>query len=136
MKITPTNQWSYSQNKEYWDNDMLPTKEDAIEAGKEEWPGESFEVGQMYDIKFTQDDCEWLDIGNDVINKLIDVLYDRVGEVSEYWENRISHGDEEDLNTRLAKTIMEWIEDKVGQPNVFLVDDVETVMEDEEDGCC
>lgn len=136
MKITPTNQWSYSQNEEYWDNDMLLTKEDAIETGKEEWPGESFEVGQMYDIKFTQDDCEWLDIGNDVINKLVDVLYDRVGEVSEYWENRISHGDEEDLNTRLAKTIMEWIEDRVGQPNVFLVDDVETVMEDEENGYC
>lgn len=135
MKITPTNQWSYSQNEEYWDNDMLPTKEDAIEAGKEEWLGESFEVGQMYDIKFTQDDCEWLDIGNNVINKLVDVLYDRVGEASEYWENRISHGDEEDLNIRLAKTIMEWIEDRVGQPNVFLVDNVEVVMEDEEDGC-
>lgn len=136
MKTTPTNQWSYSQNEEYWDNDMLPTKEDAIEAGKKEWLGESFEVGQMYDVKFTQDDCEWLNIGNDVINKLVDVLYDRVGEVSEYWENRISHGDEEDLNKRIAKAIMEWIEDKVGQPNVFLVDNVETVMEDKEDGCC
>ena len=136
MKITPTNQWSYTQNEEYWDNDFLPTKEDAIEAGKEEWPGESFEVGQKYDIKFTQDDCEWLNIGNDVINKLVDVLYDRVSEVSEYWENRISQGDEEDLNTRLAKTIMEWIEDGVGQPNVFLVDDIEVIMEDEEDGCC
>lgn len=136
MKVTPTNQWSYSQNEEYWDNDMLPTKEDAIEAGKEEWPGESFEIGQMYDIKFTQDDCEWLDIGNDVINKLADILYDRVGEASEYWENRISHGDEEDLNKRIAKAIVDWLEDKKLQPNVFLVDDMEAVMEDEENGCC
>lgn len=103
MKITPTNQWSYSQNEEYWDNDMLSTKEDAIEAGKEEWPGESFEVGQLYDIKFTQDDCEWLDIGNDVINKLVDVLYDRVGEVSEYWENRISHGDLDGIAKKTKK---------------------------------
>ena len=30
---------------------------------------------------------------------------------------------------------MEWIENRVGQPNVFLIDDVESVIEDEEDGC-
>lgn len=136
MKTTPTNQWSCSQNEEYWDNNFFPSKEEAIEAGKEWYLGESFEVGQMYDIEFTQDDCEWLDIAEYAVDKLISSLYDEVGEVSEYWANRISHGDEEDLNTRLAKTIMEWIEDRIGQPNVFLVDDVETVMEDEEDGCC
>ena len=83
MKITPTNQWSYSQNEEYWDNDFFPSKEEAIEAGKEWYLGESFEVGQMYDVEFTQDDCEWLDIAEHTVDKLIDSLYDEVGEVSE-----------------------------------------------------
>lgn len=136
MKTTPTNQWSYSQNEEYWGNDFFPSKEEAIEVGKEWYLGESFEVGQMYDVEFTQDDCEWLDIAEHTVDKLIDSLYDEVGEASEHWANKISREDEEDLNARLAKTIMEWIEDRVSQPNVFLVDDVETVMEDEEDGCC
>ena len=31
---------------------------------------------------------------------------------------------------------MEWIEERVGQPNVFQVNDVEVVMEEDEDGCC
>lgn len=136
MKITPTNQWSYSQDEEFWDNDFTYDKEEVIEAGKEWYFGESFHIGQKYELEFTQNDCELMDIGNDVYNKLANILYEQVGEVAEYWENRISHGDEEDLNTRLAKTIMEWIEDRVGQPNVFLVDNIETVMEDEEDGCC
>lgn len=135
MKITPTNQWSYSQDEEFWDNDFAYSKEEAIQAGKEWYLGESFHIGQKYELEFTQNDCELMDIGNDVYNKLADILYEQVGEASEYWENRISHGDEEDLNIRLAKTIMEWIEDRVGQPNVFLVDNVEVVMEDEEDGC-
>lgn len=136
MKIMSTNKWSYSQNEEYWDNEFLPTKEDAIETGKDEYLGESFEVGQMYDIRFTQDDCEWLDIAEHTVDKLIDSLYDEVGEASEYWANKISREDEEDLNKRIGRAIMEWIEERVGQPNVFLVDNVEVVMEDEEDRCC
>lgn len=130
MKITSTNQWSYTQNEEYWDNDCLPSKEEAIEAGKEWYFGESFEVGQIYDVEFTQDDCEWLDIAEHTVDKLIDSLYDEVGEFSEYWANKISHEDEEDLNKRIGKAIMQWIQDRVGQPNVFLVDNIEAVMEE------
>ena len=136
MKTTPTNQWSCSQNEEYWDNDFFPSKEEAIEAGKEWYLGESFEVGQMYDVEFTQDDCEWLDIAEHTVDKLISSLYDEVGEVSEYWANKISREDEEDLNKQLAKVIIEWIENRVGQPNVFLVDNIETITEDDIDGCC
>lgn len=40
MKITPTNLWSYTQDEEYWDNDWFPSKEEAIEAGRKECPGD------------------------------------------------------------------------------------------------
>lgn len=127
MKIMPTNQWSYTQDEECWDNDFTYSKKEAIKDGKEWYLNESFQVGQIYDVEFTQDDCELIDIAGNIIDKLEDILYEEVGEASEHWSNHISHGDEEDLNARLAKTIVKWIENKVGQPNIFLVDDVETV---------
>lgn len=65
-----------------------------------------------------------------------DALQDEVGEVAEYWTDQITREDEEDLNRRIGEAIMEWIKNRVGQPNVFLVDDIENVIEDEEDGCC
>lgn len=136
MKITPTNLWSYTQDEEYWDNNWFLTKEEAIEAGREEWPGESFEIGQQYNLEFTENQCIWFNLGENAIEAMDDALQDEVGEVAEYWTDQITHEDEEDLNKRIGKAIMEWIQDRVGQPNVFLVDNVEAVMENEEDGCC
>lgn len=130
MKITPTNQWSYTQNEEYWDNDWFPTKDEAIAAGCEEWPGENFEIGQQYIIEFTEEQCEWFDIAENAIDAMNDALEDEVGEVAEYWTNQITNEDQEDLNKRIGKAIMQWIQDRVGQPNVFLVDNIEAVMEE------
>lgn len=131
MKTTPTNLWSYSQDEVYWDNDWFPTKEEAIEAGREEWPGESFEIGQQYSLEFTEEQCAWFDLAENAIEAMDDALQDEVGEVAEYWTNQITNEDQDDLNKRLAKTIMGWIKDRVGQPNVFLVDDMESVTEEE-----
>lgn len=130
MKITPTNLWSYSQNEEYWDNDWLLSKEEAIEAGREEYLGESFEIGQQYSLEFTEEQCVWFDLAENAIEAMDDALQDEVGEMAEYWTDQITHEDEEDLNKRIGKVIMEWIQDRVGQPNVFLVDNVEAVMEE------
>lgn len=132
MKVTPTGKWIYSQDEEYWDgSDEFSSKEEAIKAGKEYYLGESFMVGQIYNVKFTEEQCEWLDIAENVIDGLMDSLYDEVGDVAEWWDDQIKSIDKQDLNKRFAKAIMEWIEDRVGQPNVFQVNDVEVVMEEE-----
>lgn len=135
MKTTPTSLWSYTQDEEYWDNDWFPTKEEAIEAGREEWPGESFKICQQYNLEFTENQCIWFNLGENAIEAMEDALQDEVGEIAEYWTDQITHEDEEDLNKRIGKAIMEWIKDKVGQPNIFLVDNMEAVMEEMEDGC-
>ena len=119
MKITPTNKWSYSQDEEFWDNDYEYSKEDAINAGKECYLVESFEVGRMYDVEFTEEQCAWFNLAENAIDAMNDALEDVVGEVAEYWTNQITHEDEEDLDKRIGKVIMEWIEERVGQPNVF-----------------
>lgn len=135
MKITPSNLWSYTQDEEYWSNDWFSSKEEAIKAGREEWPGESFKIGQQYNLEFTEKQCIWFDLAENVIEIMDDALQDEVGEVAEYWINQITREDEEDLNKRIGKAIMGWIQDKVGQPNVFLVDNMEAVMEEMENGC-
>lgn len=132
MKTTSTNLWSYTYDEEYWDNDWFLTKEEAIKAGREECPGGSFEIGQQYSLEFIEEQCEWFDLAENAIDAMNDALEDVVGEVAEYWTNQITNEDQDDLNKRLAKTIMGWIKDRVGQPNVFLVDNMETVMENEE----
>lgn len=132
MKATPTGKWIYSQDEEYWDgSDEFPSKEEAIEAGKEYYLGESFMVGQTYSVKFTEEQCEWLDLAENAIDGLMNSLYDEVGDVAEWWDDQIKSVDEQDLNKRFAKAIMEWIEERVGQPNVFQVNDVEVLMEEE-----
>ena len=94
-------------------------------------------VGQVYNVNFTKEQCEWLDLAENAIDGLMDSLYDEVGDAAEWWDDQIKSVDKQDLNKRLGKTIMEWIEERVGQPNVFQVNDVEVVMEEmeEEDGC-
>lgn len=137
MKVTPTGKWTYSQNEEYWDgSDEFSSKEEAIEAGKEYYFGESFMIGQMYSVEFTEEDFKLFDLAEDAIDCLFYSLEEEVGEASEKWYDNITNEDAQDLNKRFAKAIMEWIENRVGQPNVFLIDDIESVMEDEEDGCC
>lgn len=130
MKITPTNLWSYTQDEEYWDNDWFPTKEEAIETGREECPSESFRIGQQYNLEFTEDQCIWFNLGENAIEAMEDALQDEVGEAAEYWTVQITHEDEKELNKRIGKAIMEWIKDRVGQPNIFLVDNMEVVMEE------
>lgn len=137
MKVTPTGKWIYSQDEEYWDDsDEFSSKEEAIEAGKEYYLGESFMVGQTYSVKFTEEQCEWLDLAENAIDGLLDSLYDEVGEVAEWWNDQIKSVDKQDLNKRFAKAIMEWIEERVGQPNVFQVNDAEVVMEEDKNGRC
>lgn len=136
MKTAPTNQWTYSQNEEYWDNEFFPNEESVIEAGKEAYYGESFEIGQVYSVEFTEEQCTWFDLADKVIDNMIDALEDEVGEVAEYWTDQITYEDEKDLNERIGKTIMEWINERIGQPNVFSINNVKTITEyEEENGC-
>lgn len=84
MKITPTNLWSYTQNKEYQDNNWFLIKKEAIEVGCEEWPDESFEIGQQYSLEFTEEQCALFNLAENVIKAMDDALQDEVGEAAEY----------------------------------------------------
>lgn len=131
MKITPTNQWVYSSDSEWWTSDQYPTKEEAIEAGLEENPCGCY-VGSCSDMEFTYND---IDFSEHVIERLGDCIDEEAGDCSQYWYDKITWDDEKTLEDYLAKAIMKWIEDCQLQPNQYIVNDIEWVEGEYEDGC-
>lgn len=132
MKITPINKWVYSNDEEWWASDQYPTKQEAIEAGLEEYPDGCY-VGSCYDIEFT---CDDMDFSEYVIEKLGECVDDEVGDGSQYWYEKITWDDEKLLENYLAKAIMKWIKNCQLQPNQYVVNDIEWVEGECKNGCC
>lgn len=132
MKITPTNQWVYSADSEWWTSDLYPTKQQAIEAGFEENPCGCY-IGSCSNIDFIYED---MDFSEYVIERLGECIDDEAGDCSQYWYEKITRNDEKVLEDYLAKAIMKWIEDCQLQPSQYIVNDIEWVEGECEDGCC
>lgn len=131
MKIAPTNQWTYSEDGEWWDSDQYPTKQQAIEAGFQEYPYGCY-VGSCSNMEFTYND---MDFSEYVIEQLGECIDNEVGDCSQYWYEKIVRNDEKILEDYLSKAIMKWIEDCQLQPNQYVVDNIEWVEGECEDGC-
>lgn len=134
MKITKTNKWMYNDaDYEIWDiSDEFDSKQEAIEAGKQEYCGEEFYVGRLYSVKFEKSDIEFMDMATQIIENLSEGLYDVVGEVSDSWSSSVTNDMQKDLNARLAKTIMNWIESVGCQPEQYQINDIELIEGKEE----
>lgn len=132
MKITPTNQWIYSNDSEWWTSDQYPTKDEAIKAGLEEYSNGCY-VGSCSDMEFTYSD---MDFSEYVIEHLGECIDEEAGDCSQYWYEKITWDDEKMLEDYLAKAIMKWIEDYQLQPNQYIVNDIEWVEGGYENGCC
>lgn len=132
MKITPTNQWTYSGDSDFWYEDQYPTKEEAIQAGLEDYPEDCY-IGSCYSMGFTYDD---MDFSEYIIERLMDCLENEVDEYVPIWTERISWDDEQLLDDRLTKCVLQWLEDCKLQPSHCVVNDIEWVEGECEDGCC
>lgn len=138
MKKTLLDHWTFSTDEEWWGNEDYPTREEAIEAGKDAYGDPNsddfgdFYIGQIEEVRFEYQDAEWLDLAEKVIENFVDMLSDEVGEGSEQWYDNISKENEDELNRRLAKAVMDWIEDCGMQNNVDSVTNVERIAVEEE----
>lgn len=132
MKITPNNQWTYSCDSDFWYQDFYPSKQEAIEAGLEEYPSGCY-VGFCYNLDFTYDD---MDFSEYVIEHLTKCLEEEVDEYAPIWAERVSWDDEQLLGDSLAKCILKWLEDCQLQPSQYIVNDIEWVEGECENGCC
>ena len=133
MKITPTNQWVYSEDGEWWTSDQYPTKQQAIKAGFQKYPYGCY-VGSCSDMEFTYDD---MDFSEYVIERLGECIDNEVcDDEMQIWYDKITWDDEKLLEDYLAKAVMKWIEDCQLQPSQYVVNDIEWIGMDDKDGCC
>lgn len=118
--------WSYNKTTDgNWGNDFFPVREEAIEAGREDYPDEDFYVGQCESIK--------LDISLDA-EHAIDALSGQIDD--NYGGNDFEFGqsfyDEameqhDSLQAKLDKAVKEWLAENKFCKVFFVVRDIELV---------
>lgn len=59
MIVTPVDSWVWTANRDFWEGEEYPTKDEAVEAGEREvLPGFDFYIGQLCDVEFELDNVE------------------------------------------------------------------------------
>ena len=122
MNFVGTDTWCISDKDGSEFYDMLPTKAEAIEECRRR--GGGF-VGQLYQASFGIDDAlGWADR---IINDLYEKLYSCVESQADDWN--VSDKEIEELDLKLGKVIMEFINEKQLQPNDYccIIFDIEKV---------
>lgn len=125
MKRIETDIWCISRNGEdFYDADYT-SKEEAIEAVKEEL--EEGYVGRCVRLEFEEIDITYDETGY----YLGDTLYDEVGDAAENWE--MTDEQEKELSAILAKAVIDYINEHNLQPTCYKVVDIEEVEAGEQE---
>lgn len=126
MNLTPTGKWTYNYSDyDVWDNDVYPTREEAIEHGKCAYD-DSFYIGEVNNVNFTVDDLSSSDWAYRIVEDLKETLYSEVGDAVDYWST-LEHLDS--LAARLNFVILDWITNVAKQPNCYAIKNVEYIEE-------
>lgn len=126
MNLTPTGKWTYNYSDyDVWDNDVYPTREEAIEHGKCAYD-DSFYIGEVNNIDFTVDDLNSEYWANRIVEDLEKILYDEVSDAVGCW-NTEDHIDS--LAARLNFVVLDWIANVAKQPNCYAIKNIEYVEE-------
>ena len=124
MEYIETDIWCISTNGEdFFDNDYS-SREEAIEAVKEDY-GAGY-VGRCVRIKFDERDITYDETGY----YLGQTLYDEAGDAADDWE--MTYEQEKELSKILAKDVIKYINEHNLQPNFYKVIDIEEVRAGEQ----
>ncbi|HBG2558362.1 hypothetical protein OKR31_18655 [Clostridioides difficile] len=127
--------WLYSWDDEYFSDDEYESKEEAIEAAKEELLkfrefgeciydkefGELVYVGKKEDVSLPGIDVE------DTLERVQELIDDEFEDYSEDWITRIKDEDRKILDDRLNKVFENWINEFGYKSTWFKVVDVEEI---------
>ncbi|TKH19955.1 hypothetical protein [Bacillus cereus] len=124
-------EWMYNLNdNEIWTSDSFATKEDAIEAAKEEMNelekydgvpyGYNFSIGQISDyVPYVS--------AEDVIDQVTVNAYEACGEVSESWLSKPSQDEKDLLQKKIDSAISEWLKEIKEYPTFGQVVNIEEI---------
>ena len=127
MKLIETDKWCTSSNGEMFGSACYSSREEAIEACKGE-DGDSY-VGRATFLEFTEIDVNSHE--EDILEDLYEELSDIIGDAAENWE--FTEGEEIELGKRIAKTVIDFLNETGNQPTCFLVQDIEEVQDGKND---
>ena len=125
MKYIETDIWCISTNGENFFGDDYSSREEAIEAVKEDY-GAGY-VGRCVSIKFDERDITYDETGY----YLGQTLYDEAGDAADDWE--MTDEQEIELSKILAKDVIKYINEHNLQPNCYKVVGIEEVKEGEQE---
>lgn len=119
------NTWLYNTEETVWMNcGAFETKEEAIEAGKDEHQGNwsQFYVGQVKNMSIS--------VGVDAENIIGDIaenVYSEVGEAAEDYLSCVRKEDMSELEDLLNDVLHHWMDKHDYKPKYFRVDNVECI---------
>ena len=124
MKYIETDIWCISTNGENFFCYDYSSREEAIEAVKEDY-GAGY-VGRCARIKFDERDITY----DETSYYLVQTLYDEAGDAADDWE--MTYEQEIELSKILAKDVIKYINEHNLQPNCYKVINIEEVEGEEE----
>ena len=124
MKYIETDIWCISTNGENFFDYGYSSREEAIEAVKEDY-GAGY-VGRCVSIKFDERDITYDETGY----YLGQTLYDEAGDAADDWE--MTYEQEIELSKILAKDVIKYINEHNLQPNCYKVINIEEVKAGEQ----
>lgn len=122
MKFIETNKWCTSSDGELFGSPCFNSKEEAIEECMV-FKEDSF-VGRAERLEFTDFDVNAHE--EDILEDLYDNLYDEVGDAAENWE--LTTKEQIELSKRIAKVVIDFINETNNQPTCFRVVDIDEVQ--------
>lgn len=121
MNLIETDKWCTSSNGEWFGSPDHSSREEAIAECKTNQT-DSY-IGRAVKIELTEFDVNAHE--EDIIDDLRETLYEEIADAAENWE--LTAEEEIELSKRIAKTVIDYINESGNQPSCFQVVDIEEV---------
>ncbi len=121
-EVLSIEKWTWeTENKDWWENPSVETREEAIERAKKEGL-KKFVIGQCEKHVLPSVDAD------SILENMSDTLDDEVSEAGERWYGDISLEDTQLLENMLNETLIKWADQTKNHPSSYTVIGIEEIQ--------